>query len=160
MTGAASLATGRDEVACRGGPAPRSITGEPPMNTPRFALTALAAVMVFGVPAPARASAPPGADTRPAPLPVARPGEATATFAGGCFWCMETAFEGVPGVRSATSGYCGGARPPPTHEEGGAGHTRHAESVQVIFDPRIISLSPVLQPYRHNNDPVSAESPV
>src|SRR5258706_5962394 len=128
MTGAASLATGRDEVACRGGPAPRSITGEPPMNTPRFALTALAAVLVFGVPAPARASAPPGADTRPAPLPVARPGEATATFAGGCFWCMETAFEGVPRVRSATSGYCGRGARPATHQQVSAGPTAPADN--------------------------------
>ena len=129
------------------------------MNPLRHTLRALALALslVLGASVPARASAPPGADTRPAPLPVARSGEATATFAGGCFWCMETAFEGVPGIRSATSGYCGGSEPHPTYEQVGAGLTGHAESVQVIFDPRVISFAKVLELYWHNSDPFSAE---
>ncbi len=126
------------------------------MNPLRLTLTA-AAFLVLVAPGQPRASAPPGADTRPAQLPVARPGEATATFAGGCFWCMETAFEGVPGIRSATSGYCGGTEQHPTYEEVGAGNTGHAESVQVIFNPRIISYASVLELYWHNSDPFSAE---
>lgn len=113
-----------------------------------------AAVLCAGA---ARAAGSPGDDTRPAPLPVAAPGESTATFAGGCFWCMETAFEGVAGIHSATSGYCGGTKPRPTYEEVGAGTTGHAESVQVIFDPRIISYARVLDLYWHNIDPFSAE---
>jgi peptide-methionine (S)-S-oxide reductase len=127
------------------------------MISPRLTLTAFTLAVVLAVPPPARASAPPGADTRPAPLPVSRQGEATATFAGGCFWCLETAFEGVRGIRSATSGYCGGTEKRPTYEDVGAGITGHAESVQVIFDPKAISFAQVLELYWHNSDPFSAE---
>jgi hypothetical protein len=67
-------------------------------------IPAFTLVLTAMLAAVACAEAPPGADTRPAPLPVTGKGEATATFAGGCFWCMETAFEGVPGIRAATSG--------------------------------------------------------
>ncbi len=116
-----------------------------------------AALLALAAPGPARAGGPAGADTRPAALPVARSGEATASFAGGCFWCMETAFEGVAGIRSATSGYCGGTEEHPTYEQVGAGLTGHAESVQVIFDPRVISYAQVLDLYWHNSDPFSAE---
>jgi peptide-methionine (S)-S-oxide reductase len=127
------------------------------MNATRVTLAALALALVTGALAPACASAPPGADTRPAPLPLARPGEATATFAGGCFWCLETAFEGVPGIRVATSGYCGGIDKRPTYEEVGSGRTGHAESVQIIFDPRVVSYAWVLERFWHNIDPFSAE---
>ena len=127
------------------------------MNPLRLTVVALATFLGLGVAAPARASASLGADTRPATLPLARPGEATATFAGGCFWCMETAFEGVPGIHSATSGYCGGTEPHPTYEDVGAGLTGHAESVQVIFDPKVIPYAKVLELYWHNSDPFSAE---
>ena len=127
------------------------------MNATRNMLATLALALVTGALAPACASAPSGADTRPAPLPLARPGEATATFAGGCFWCLETAFEGVPGIRSATSGYCGGLEKHPTYEEVGSGRTGHAESVQIIFDPKVISYASVLERFWHNIDPFSAE---
>src|SRR5262249_13369016 len=60
---------------------------------------------------------------------------ATATFAGGCFWCMEEAFDGVPGVISATSGYTGGTKKDPSYQEVSSGTTGHAESVEVTFDP-------------------------
>jgi len=127
------------------------------MQPLRHTLFALAAFLALGAPRPATAPAPAGAEARPAPLPRARPGEATATFAGGCFWCMETAFEDVPGIRSATSGYCGGAAQRPTYEAVGAGLTGHAESVQVIFDPKVITFAQVLERYWHNSDPFSAE---
>jgi len=125
------------------------------MNAKRVTLTAIGLILLAG--SPARASAPPGADTSPAPLPLARPGEATATFAGGCFWCLETAFEGVPGIRVVTSGYCGGAEKRPTYEEVGSGRTGHAESVQILFDPRVVSYAGVLERFWHNIDPFSAE---
>src|SRR5688500_3411063 len=71
-------------------------------------------------------------------------GFARATFAGGCFWCLETAFEGVPGVVSAISGYSGGPKQNPKYEEVGAGGTGHAEVVQVLYDPRKIGYEKLL----------------
>ena len=77
--------------------------------------------------------------------PAASPGggaatTATATFAGGCFWCMEPPFDKLDGVVSTTSGYTGGSKKNPTYEEVSAGGTGHAESVQVVYDPSKISL--------------------
>jgi peptide-methionine (S)-S-oxide reductase len=81
--------------------------------------------------------------------------KAEAVFAGGCFWCMETAFEGVPGVLSAVSGYAGGQKKDPTYEEVSAGTTGHAESVKVTFDPGKISYDKLLELFWHNVDPFS-----
>jgi peptide-methionine (S)-S-oxide reductase len=96
--------------------------------------------------------------TAPAPHPDARAftGAAdSAVFAGGCFWSMEKAFEHVPGVISATSGYSGGNVPNPAYEDVGTGQTGHAESVRVIFDPARTSYARLLDVYWHNTDPVS-----
>ena len=90
----------------------------------------------------------------PASAGAAEKGE--AIFAGGCFWCMETAFEGVPGVISAVSGYSGGPKKNPTYEEVGAGLTGHAESVKVTFDPSKITYAKLLEIFWHNIDPLSA----
>ncbi|MBJ6726470.1 peptide-methionine (S)-S-oxide reductase MsrA [Geomesophilobacter sediminis] len=76
-----------------------------------------------------------------------------ATFAGGCFWCMEHPFDELPGVVSVTSGYTGGTRKNPTYEEVSAGGTGHAESVQVVYDPSRISYQKLLDVYWHNIDP-------
>src|SRR5262245_45353877 len=84
-----------------------------------------------------------------------RPTE-VATFAGGCFWCMEPPFEALPGVRSVTSGYSGGSERDPTYEEVSSGRTGHAESVQIVFDPERISYERLLDVYWHNIDPTSA----
>ena len=78
---------------------------------------------------------------------------ATAVFAGGCFWCEETAFEGVPGVVAAISGYTGGQVPNPTYEQVSSGVTGHAESVQVIYDPSKITYERLLDIFWHNVDP-------
>lgn len=78
-----------------------------------------------------------------------------ATFAGGCFWCMETAFEGVPGVVSAVSGYTGGHKVNPSYEEVSGGGTGHAESVQLLFDPKKISYDGLLRIYWRNVDPLT-----
>ncbi len=77
----------------------------------------------------------------------------TATFAGGCFWCMEPAFNKLPGVISVTVGYTGGHTKNPTYEEVSAGGTGHAESVQIVFDPSKIGYEKLLDVFWHNIDP-------
>jgi len=87
-----------------------------------------------------------GKEVRPAGLQ-------TATFAGGCFWCMEAPFDKLPGVISVTSGYTGGHVKDPTYEQVSAGTTGHAESVQIVFDPQKISYRKLLEVFWHNIDP-------
>ena len=93
------------------------------------------------------------ADAQMAPLPKAGPGQAVATFAGGCFWCTESDFDHVKGVISTTSGYTGGHVANPTYEQVSAGGTGHAESVQVIYDPSKVSYQQLLTYYWHHIDP-------
>ena len=76
-----------------------------------------------------------------------------ATFAGGCFWCMEAPFEALDGVVSVTSGYTGGSKENPTYEEVSSGRTGHAEAVQVVYDPAKISYERLLNVYWRNVDP-------
>jgi peptide-methionine (S)-S-oxide reductase len=76
-----------------------------------------------------------------------------ASFAGGCFWCMEPPFEDLPGVVSVTSGYTGGTKKNPTYEEVSSGGTGHAESVEIIYDPLRITYSKLLDVFWHNIDP-------
>jgi peptide methionine sulfoxide reductase msrA/msrB len=80
-------------------------------------------------------------------------GTEVATFAGGCFWCMETAFEGVTGISAAVSGFMGGQQPNPTYEQVSAGGTGYAEVVQVTFNPSQISYDSLLKIYWKNIDP-------
>jgi peptide-methionine (S)-S-oxide reductase len=80
----------------------------------------------------------------------------TALFAGGCFWCEETAFEGVPGVFTVISGYTGGQTKNPTYEQVSAGSTGHAESVEVTYDPSRISYEQLLDIFWRNVDPLQA----
>jgi peptide-methionine (S)-S-oxide reductase len=80
-----------------------------------------------------------------------------ATFAGGCFWCMEEAFDKVPGVVSTISGYTGGSKKNPTYEEVSAGGTGHAESVEVLYDPAKISYEKLLDVFWHNIDPTTPD---
>jgi peptide-methionine (S)-S-oxide reductase len=76
-----------------------------------------------------------------------------ATFAGGCFWCMEEAFDAVPGVVSTTSGYTGGTVERPTYEQVSSGRTGHIEVVQVIFDPAVVTYAELLRTFWRNVDP-------
>jgi peptide-methionine (S)-S-oxide reductase len=89
------------------------------------------------------------------PTAVGKPSLQKATFAGGCFWCMEDAFEGVPGVVSAISGYTGGTKKNPTYEEVSSGGTGHFESVEVAFDPAKVSYEKLLSIYWENVDPLT-----
>ena len=88
-----------------------------------------------------------------AKLPAAPPGSAVATFAGGCFWCMEQPFDKVDGVLATTSGYAGGKKSNPTYEEVSGGGTGHTEAVQVLYDPRKVTYEKLLDVFWHNIDP-------
>ena len=83
----------------------------------------------------------------------APPEKARALFAGGCFWSEESAFEGVPGVLSVTSGYTGGQVKNPTYELVETGSTGHAESVEVVYDPAKTTYEKLLYVYWRNVDP-------
>ncbi len=80
-----------------------------------------------------------------------------ATFAGGCFWCMEHPFDELEGVASVTPGYTGGTRKNPTYEEVSAGVTGHAESVEVIYDPSRIGYRKLLDVFWRNVDPTAVD---
>ncbi|HZA96287.1 MAG TPA: peptide-methionine (S)-S-oxide reductase MsrA [Burkholderiaceae bacterium] len=82
---------------------------------------------------------------------------AIATFAGGCFWCMEPPFDELPGVVSTTSGYTGGSQVNPTYEEVSSGTTGHAEAMQVRYDPRQVSYQKLLDVFWRNVDPLTAD---
>jgi peptide-methionine (S)-S-oxide reductase len=80
-----------------------------------------------------------------------------ATFAGGCFWCMEAPFDKLPGVVSVTSGYTGGNMKNPTYKHVSAGGTGHAEAVQIVYDPIRIGYTKLLDVFWHNTDPTVAD---
>jgi peptide-methionine (S)-S-oxide reductase len=88
-----------------------------------------------------------------AAAPEVPPGQAVATFAGGCFWCMEPPFDKLPGVTATISGYTGGRKLNPTYQEVSSGTTGHAEAVQVIYDPKKVSYEKLLDVFWHNVDP-------
>lgn len=80
---------------------------------------------------------------------------ATATFAGGCFWCMEPPFDAIDGVVSTTSGYIGGHQKNPTYRAVSAGRTGHAEAVEVRYDPSRVTYAELLEVFWRNIDPVA-----
>jgi peptide-methionine (S)-S-oxide reductase len=84
-------------------------------------------------------------------------GSETATFAGGCFWCMVPPYENLPGVLSVTAGYTGGHVTNPSYEDVSTGQTGHAESVQVVYNPALVSYAKLLDVYWHNIDPTAPE---
>lgn len=84
------------------------------------------------------------------------PGQAMATFAGGCFWCMEPPFDELDGVVATISGYTGGTVPDPGYEQVSAGGTGHAEAVRVLYDPARVSYDRLLEVFWRNIDPVTA----
>jgi methionine-S-sulfoxide reductase len=83
-------------------------------------------------------------------------GQALATFAGGCFWCMEPPYDKLDGVLATTSGYTGGDKVDPSYQEVSAGGTGHAEAVQVTYDPTKVSYEQLLEVFWHNVDPLDA----
>lgn len=83
---------------------------------------------------------------------------ARATFAGGCFWCMEPPYDKLPGVMSTTSGYMGGKTKNPTYEQVSTGRTGHAEVVQVIYDPKVVGYDKLLEVFWRNVDPTQRDA--
>ena len=114
------------------------------MNT--FRLWALGLVFAFGIGFGAQAVAAQPAAT------------AKATFAGGCFWCMEPPYDKLPGVISTTSGYMGGKTKNPTYESISSGTTGHAEVVQVEYDPAKVSYATLLEVFWRNIDPTQRDA--
>jgi peptide-methionine (S)-S-oxide reductase len=87
--------------------------------------------------------------------PTDSPALAKATFAGGCFWCMEPPFDKLEGVVSTTSGYIGGHTKNPTYKEVSSGGTGHTEAVEIAYDPAKISYAKLLEVFWRNIDPVT-----
>ncbi len=110
----------------------------------------VAAIVIFGAPIRGALGIAYGAETSDAGLE-------RATFAGGCFWCMQPAFDHVPGVVKTVVGYTGGDKPHPTYEEVSAGGTGHAESIEVTFDPKKVTYQELLKVFWHNIDPTTPD---
>ena len=96
------------------------------------------------------------AQTAPTPTPLPA-GMAKATFAGGCFWCVESDFDKVPGVISTTSGYTGGNVANPTYEQVSAKHTGHAEAVEIVYDPAKVSYEQLVEHFWRTIDPTTKD---
>jgi peptide-methionine (S)-S-oxide reductase len=84
-------------------------------------------------------------------------GAAVATFAGGCFWCMEPPYDELEGILSTTSGYVGGHQENPTYKQVSAGTTGHTEAVQILYDPKKISYEKLLEVFWRNVDPTTPD---
>ena len=111
----------------------------------RQIVAALGLMLALGT-APAVAS-----DYAPLPQPMA--GQEVAIFAGGCFWCIESDFDKVPGVVATTSGYTGGRTERPSYREIGTKKTGHFEALHVVYDPETVSYDQLLTAFWHSIDP-------
>ncbi len=92
------------------------------------------------------------ANAKPVEVP-AKDGLERAYFASGCFWCVEAVYESVKGVDEAISGYSGGHTKNPTYEQSNTGRTGHAESVEVIYDPKVVSFETLVKVYFGSQNP-------
>ena len=116
-----------------------------PIKTTSFVLTLSLFAATFSISS---------ADDKPA---VTNQETAIATFAGGCFWCMEGPFDKLTGVISTTSGYTGGHTKNPTYKQTSAGKTGHTEAVQIVYDPTQVSYEKLLDVFWHNIDPTTPD---
>jgi peptide-methionine (S)-S-oxide reductase len=121
----------------------------------RRSLVAAFALALLVAPAFAGDTQPGSGPQAAAPTDAGKGAQAVAIFAGGCFWCMEPAFDKVDGVISTTSGYTGGTKAAPTYEEVSAGGTGHAEAVKVVYDPRKVGYGKLLDVFWRNVDPLT-----
>ena len=85
----------------------------------------------------------------------ARPQRATATFAGGCFWCTEAVYAEIKGVEGVTSGYIGGSVPKPTYKDVCTGLTGHAEAIEIEYDPSVVPFEKLLEVFFATHDPTT-----
>lgn len=88
-----------------------------------------------------------------APLPAVQAGQEVAVFAGGCFWCIESDFDKIPGVLATTSGYTGGTVERPSYRQVGSEKTGHYEALHVVYDPAEVSYDALLTAFWHSVDP-------
>jgi peptide-methionine (S)-S-oxide reductase len=121
----------------------------------RSAAYIILSLLGLGLLGSALIGAAPGRSHQFASVPLPAAGQKVATFAGGCFWSMQKAFDGVAGVVSNTAGYAGGTKANPGYEEVETGRTGHAESVQLIYDPAKIFYEQLLDIYWHHIDPLT-----
>ncbi|MBF8148420.1 peptide-methionine (S)-S-oxide reductase MsrA [Winogradskyella sp. F6397] len=91
-------------------------------------------------------------DAEPVVVPL-KDGKARAYFASGCFWCVEAIYESVKGVEESISGYAGGFTENPTYEQSNTGRTGHAEAVEIIYDPEVVSFSTLVDVYFGSQNP-------
>lgn len=114
------------------------------------------ASVIFALTSPAR-----GEPAKSAPLPAPAEkipaGAEVATFAGGCFWCVEEVFHQTPGIYSAVSGYTGDQRETATYADVCSGRTNHAEAVQVHFDPKVLTYEKLLDVFWSLHDPTQLD---
>lgn len=82
---------------------------------------------------------------------------AKATFAGGCFWCVEADFDKVPGVKSTTSGYTGGTVANPSYEQVSGQTTGHAEAVEIVYDPKVVTYAQLVEHFWRTIDPTTVD---
>ncbi len=120
-------------------------------RTPAFAALLLA--LACGA---SKATAPKDATEGQPAAPPLKEGQAEAVFAGGCFWCVESEYDDLPGVISAESGYIGGKETGPTYESVSYGRTGHTEAVRVVYDPKKTDYATLLDVFWHNIDPTQS----
>jgi peptide-methionine (S)-S-oxide reductase len=111
-----------------------------------------ACTLGLGMLASAQTTAPSASATPAAPGTTAK-----ATFAGGCFWCVEADFDKVDGVLSTTSGYIGGKVANPTYEQVSSKQTGHAEAVEIVYDPRKVSYEKLVEHFWRTIDPTTKD---
>jgi peptide-methionine (S)-S-oxide reductase len=133
-----------------------------PINSGEFAMRNLAGliagVTIAGAIAGAVALAQdPPKDAAQGAQEATAPAQASAIFAGGCFWCMEPPYDKLDGVISTTSGYIGGSVPNPTYEQVSGGGTGHAEVVRVVYDPSKLDYEQLLDVFWVNVDPTQVD---
>ena len=116
-------------------------------------LALFAALAVFFVSSHTSRSQETAADKKAAIMPEVPEGYETATFASGCYWCVEAVFQQIDGVDSVTSGFTGGHVENPRYESVGDGNTGHAEAVRIIFDPKKVSYETLLSWFWKSHDP-------
>lgn len=136
-----------------------ALQSNPNLDAWRFVRALTLAVAAGGLLACSEAKPPPStvAIASAAPAAISTGPTAKAVFAGGCFWCVESDFDKVPGVLSTTSGYTGGKTANPSYEEVSSDTTGHAEAVEIVFDPAKVSYAQLVEHFWRTIDPTTKD---